>query len=247
MNLHDFPEIERSTRLQGGVGFHRHALLKRLPDALGLQVGRGEHQQEHTAVLRGEHRDWAAHTQNTRARKENQRRHQPHDETHDDVKLQLPRWPWQALCARRQHVVGQRGVQDEHELGAAASDQLELPDDPRRGEVGCKPEGEARRASFSCWVGLMVVSSLCFWQRSSQPSAPAVEAPTADQTSHCCLFALQINSKIHLSWFSSASKSQLPCAASGGSDTEAPSLAPPLCSSEVKRLKVLQSSITAAL
>lgn len=216
VNLHNFPEIERSTRLQGRVGFHRHALLERLPDALSLQVGRGEHQQEHATVSvdRGERRS-GPHIQNTKPRKRNKTRWQrPHDETHDDVKLQLPGRPWQTLRACGQHVVGQRGVQDEHKLGAAARDKLQLPDHSRWGEVGCKPEGETRKALFACsgglrgfkvkgWVRVVVLHSLCF----------TVQATTADQTTHCwCLFALQIKSQIPQS-FSSASKSQLLCAA----------------------------------
>ena len=47
VNLHNVPEIKRSPRLHGGVRLHRHSSLERLPNALSLQVGRGNHQQEH--------------------------------------------------------------------------------------------------------------------------------------------------------------------------------------------------------
>lgn len=52
----------------------------------------------------------------------------PHNERHDHVELDLPVGSGQALCTGGQHVVGQRGVEDKHELGAPAGHQFKLAD-----------------------------------------------------------------------------------------------------------------------
>lgn len=44
---YNFPEIKWFSSLHGRVGFHRQASLERLPYSLGLQIGRGDNQEEH--------------------------------------------------------------------------------------------------------------------------------------------------------------------------------------------------------
>lgn len=140
MNLDNFPEVKRPPRLHAGVGLHRDASLERLPDALRLQVGGDYHQQKHGAAKTRDGGE--THESSAKAQSKSYLTLLPHDDGHYDVELKLPAGSGQGFGAGGQHVVGQRGVQDEHELRAAPRHQFQLPDHSGRGEVGCKPEAE---------------------------------------------------------------------------------------------------------
>lgn len=98
--LYNFPEIKWSPSFQSGVRFHRHTPFEWLPYAVGLQVGRGNHQQKHKTEWIETYRirffffyclersdcdewEWSA---------------VPHNERNYDVELDFPVGPRQALC-----------------------------------------------------------------------------------------------------------------------------------------------------
>lgn len=159
VNLHNFPEIKRSPSLQGGVGFHWHVSLERLPYALRLQVGGDNHQQKHGAEETQTKLVWTDSWVETLNKMQpsgvlllvvlmlrcSTERHSPHDERHYNVELQLPARSGQGLRTCSQHVVGQGGVQDKHKLRASTCHQFQLPYHSRWSEVGCKP---VRKGSF---------------------------------------------------------------------------------------------------
>lgn len=147
--LYNFPEIKRPPSFQSGVWFHWHTSLERLPYAVGLQIGRGNHQQKHKTEEMELYIRWDSFfsVYKEAPRGDRSRSTIPHNERNNDVELDFPVGPRQALCTGGQHVVGQGGVQDKHELRAPAGYQFKLADDSWWTEVRGKPVGKGKISS----------------------------------------------------------------------------------------------------